>query len=227
MKAVRPRSNASQPISGWPEQSSWPALKGSSCSGSFRACLKARAEFDPELVGLEKSLPPLREFVSEIERAKPGRLAAVLRYDAAIVKAAQFGLQMVALMITDRRRVADETIRRLGGTRNAQADNAARTAAVGWVAEGIRRATGSPNLRFTADLAQAALGGEVTIDQVRHAAQDAKARMGVSEASAAVGGAFGHEIRRERTIETRPKGVMVSRGGPIRAKELNLRGDSW
>ena len=74
--------------------------------------------------------------------------------------------------IADRLRVASETILRFGATRkSARANkNAARTAAIGWLAEAVERIAGRPLTRHVAVLAQATLGiYDIGEDRVREA----------------------------------------------------------
>jgi hypothetical protein len=74
----------------------------------------------------------------------------------------------VKTVIRDRRRIAKETALRTGATRKTSGD-AADTAAVGWLAEGVRRACGKPHHVPAAALAGIVLGFEVSVDQLREA----------------------------------------------------------
>jgi hypothetical protein len=71
-------------------------------------------------------------------------------------------------------RTATETVRRLGATRKSHGRKAAETAAIGWMAEGVKRITGRTNSRLTADLAQLVLGCTVSLDRVDNAAETRK-----------------------------------------------------
>jgi hypothetical protein len=73
-----------------------------------------------------------------------------------------------------RTRIAKETILRLGTTRKSHGKKAAETAAIGWIAEGVKRITKRTNARLSADLAELVLGHEVSLDQVDNAAETRK-----------------------------------------------------
>jgi hypothetical protein len=125
---------------------------------------------DGRLDRLCKAVEELRLFANELNRHPDDRLSASLRYDPSVITEVKHGLYYLADAIEARRRIAKETVRRLGATRKMfDAGKAAETAAIRWLAEGVGRCCGRPCLRAAADLAEATLGGEVTIDRVRGA----------------------------------------------------------
>jgi hypothetical protein len=73
-----------------------------------------------------------------------------------------------------RTRIARETILRLGATRKSRGRKAAETAAIGWMAEGVKRITKATNARLAADLAELVLGCDVSLDRVDNAADTRK-----------------------------------------------------
>jgi hypothetical protein len=124
---------------------------------------------------LDKALADLRLFMNTLEQPPADRLSAYIRYDPADLATIRQGFYLVADAIAARRRVAEETILRVGATRKTyDAGKAAKTAAIGWIAEGVRNNCGRPNTRAAADLAAAALGCEVTEERLREAARTRK-----------------------------------------------------
>jgi len=122
------------------------------------------------LVRLSKAVAELRRFVGQLDRPPDDRLSASLRYDPSIIEEMKRGLYYIDDAIKARRTIAKETIPRLGATRKSvDSGKAAETAAIGWLAEGVRRCCGRPHRRAAADLAEVVLGCEVTIDRIREA----------------------------------------------------------
>jgi hypothetical protein len=125
---------------------------------------------DGRLDGLSKAVKELRLFTSELNRQPANRLSASLTYDPSVIRDIKSGLYFLDDAIEARRRIATETIRRLGATRkHVDAGKAAKTAAIGWLADGVRRYCGRPFFRATADLAEAIFGGEIMPERVREA----------------------------------------------------------
>lgn len=119
---------------------------------------------------LDKAVADLRSFINELDCEPVDRLAAFMRYDFADTAAMKRGLYLLADAITARRRIAEETRLRIGTTRKIRGKRAARIAAIGWIAEGVRRCCcGRPHQISAAALAEVTLGGEVTVDQLREA----------------------------------------------------------
>ena len=122
------------------------------------------------LVRLSKAVAELRRFVGQLDRPPDDRLSASLRYDPSIIEEMKRGLYYIDDAIKARRTIAKETIPRLGATRKSvDSGKAAETAAIGCLAEGVRRCCGRPHRRAAADLAEVVLGCEVTIDRIREA----------------------------------------------------------
>jgi len=122
------------------------------------------------LVRLSKAVAELRRFVGQLDRPPDDRLSASLRYDPSIIEEMKRGLYYIDDAIKARRTIAKETIPRLGATRKSvDSGKAAETAAIGCLAEGVRRCCGRPHRRAATDLAEVVLGCEVTIDRIREA----------------------------------------------------------
>jgi hypothetical protein len=125
---------------------------------------------DGRLDRLSKAIADLQCFAKELNRQPDDRLSASLIYDLFTISEMNHGLYCLNNAIEARRRIAKETVQRLGATRKKLNDGkAAETAAIGWLAEGVRRCCGRAHFRAAADLAEATLGGEITIDRVREA----------------------------------------------------------
>ena len=118
---------------------------------------------------LDKAVNDLRSFIDDLDCEPADRLVAFIRYDPADTDAMKRGLYLLADAITARRRIAEETRLRIGATRKIKGNPAARIAAIGWIAEGVRRSCGRPHQISAAALAEVTLGGEVTVDQLREA----------------------------------------------------------
>jgi hypothetical protein len=127
---------------------------------------------DGRLDRLSKAVEELRLFAEELNRRPANRLSAFVTDDPSVIADVKRGLYHLADAIDTRRRIAKETIRRLGATRkNVDAGKAAETAAIGWLADGVRRCCGRPFFKATADLAEVIFSGEITIDRVREASR--------------------------------------------------------
>ena len=135
-----------------------------------RTTMLGKGGKDGRLDQLSKAVAQLRRFVGELDRPPGDRLSASLRYDPSVITEMKRGLYYIDDAINARRTIAKETTRRLGATRkNVDAGKAGETAAIGWLAKGVRRCCGSPFDRAAADLAEVILGCEVTIDRIRQA----------------------------------------------------------
>lgn len=125
---------------------------------------------------LDKAVDDLRSFINELDCEPADRLSASVRYDTADTAAMKRGLYLVGDAITARRHIAEETRPRMGTTRKFRGKTAARIAAIGWIAEGVRRCCGRPHQISAAGLAEVTLGGEVTVDQLREAERTRRQR---------------------------------------------------
>jgi len=120
-----------------------------------------------ELERHEKAINGLEIFLQRLQTSKVGRVQAQQIEDAGTLVAIRKGHRSLRSIIKTQRRIAEETIGRLGATRSSSAKNAANLAALGWLADGIRRLTGKPNRSLVAGLSQAVLQVAMTEDQVR------------------------------------------------------------
>jgi hypothetical protein len=81
-------------------------------------------------------------------------------------------LSLLASHISSKGRSADEELFKLGATRKSQITQAAENAAIGWLAEGVRRVTGRPQLSAVRDLAEVVVGTEIAdLERVRRCAR--------------------------------------------------------
>jgi hypothetical protein len=96
--------------------------------------------------------------------------AALQRGFCEIVEAKRV-LNLIADWIALDRRLAEHNMLRFGATRKRQIKQAGSNAAIRWLAEGVRRATGKPHVAEVADLAQVILGSEVSQDRAAYAAR--------------------------------------------------------
>jgi hypothetical protein len=145
----------------------------------FPKKLAAEREFLRRREGLKRSVKDLRDFVSEISRGPSDRLDAYINYTSDELATMRAGLYFVEDAIRMRNGIAKETPLRLGATRKQKTQAAAVTAALGWLAEGVRSACqGTLVMRAAADLAEAVLGGkaEISEDRIKEAERTRKAR---------------------------------------------------
>ena len=82
---------------------------------------------------------------------------------------------LLANAIDARKRISQETLLRIGATRKTR-DAAADTAAIGWIAEAVRRNCGRPNRAASADLAEVVLGCKVSVERLREAERTRRER---------------------------------------------------
>jgi hypothetical protein len=132
---------------------------------SFSDRLNTETESLSRLEELDKSVANLSAFVSELNQGPTDRLAAYATYGDDDLGSMKLGLHLVKEAVKDRRRIANETILRIGATNKTQG-KAAETAAIGWLEEGVRRACGKPHHEATALLAQIAMGCNVSVDRL-------------------------------------------------------------
>jgi hypothetical protein len=145
---------------------------------SFPDRLNTEQKSLSRLEQLDKSVADLSVFVSELNQNPPDRLAAYAKYGDDDFGAMKLGLHLVREAIKDRRRIAVETPLRIGATRNTKgkAGKAAETAAIGWLAEGVRRACGDPHHEAAAVLAEIALDCRVSVDRLIEAERTRRER---------------------------------------------------
>ena len=112
-----------------------------------------------KLPRMRRALAELSAFLSEIEAESPGPLDAWIPRNEHF-PTARHGLQSLALLIEQRRWIADEAAPRLGLTRKRRTDPSAPTsdpvtlAVAGYVAEGVERAARQPLWEQSAQLAE-------------------------------------------------------------------------
>jgi hypothetical protein len=147
---------------------------------TFRHRIAAEQGLLARLDRLDKAVAELRGFIDHTFGPPPDprlerparsfdRLSAFIYLDPTDVNKMRTGVYLIADQIAARRRVALETLSRIGKTRKSNQKNAGVIAAIGWLAEGVRRCSGHPHLRAVADLAQVVFGRDISIDQVRNA----------------------------------------------------------
>jgi hypothetical protein len=107
---------------------------------------------------------------------KPGksidRLSAHILLPDQEVEKVNHAFYILKESIADRKQIASETILRFGATRKSARtnENAAQTAAIGWLAEAVERVASKPCTRHAAVLAEATLAiRDITEDRVREA----------------------------------------------------------
>jgi len=125
---------------------------------------------------LDRAVATLRAFVDELvaeEKETPAFDLLSAGIPADNIGAMNSGLYFIARRINEDRRVAKEAVLRLGATQKKGATNAVapENAAIGWLAEGVRRVTGKPHLAAVRDLAQVMLQTDLSEDRVCHAAR--------------------------------------------------------
>lgn len=118
-----------------------------------------------------ESVTRLKAFVDEIaaeqtDFTSSDRLSAKIK-EPANVNTMRQGLSLINDRVLAGQRVAKEDHGRLGVTRKSNMKQASQNAAIGWLAEGVRRITGRPHHLIVADLAQIVLNTEVSLDRVK------------------------------------------------------------
>lgn len=124
-----------------------------------------------ELQKAEEGLAVCRELITEIGNPSDA-LSAHIRFEEQHVARLKLGLNEWRSAIDDCRRIALETAPRVGATRNRHGKDAGRRAAIGWLADGVRRQCKRPHYRAVALLAEVSLNlpkDRISEDQVRAA----------------------------------------------------------
>jgi hypothetical protein len=161
-------------------------LQSEDLARTFHKRLANECEVIKRAEKLKKSITELASFLdqetsqSNLGRIRNDRLSAVITLHNDDKEKVLQAFDIVADVISARRRVASETLLRYGKTRNSAPKNkkAAQTAAIGWLAEAIEKIAGKPLTRHVAVLAEAILGlrDVVTIERVREALKTRSAR---------------------------------------------------
>jgi len=123
---------------------------------------------------LDHCISDLRSFVDDTEAGPRDRLSAMIQHHADTIPHIRNSLHVLHDDIAARRRIALESHARFGATRKSR--DGAETAAVGWLAEGVRRICGKPHSKAAADLAEALLGCEVSEERLREAERTRRSR---------------------------------------------------
>ncbi len=131
--------------------------------------LSKRNKKQNELERLRASVKQLAKFVEqEVANAPSGWLPARTNTTPAQVTVMRTGLTMINDEVRFLARIAEESPGRIGATRKSKGQ-AATKAAIGWLAEGVKRVTGAANEEVVAELVDVVLGIESTVDQVHEA----------------------------------------------------------
>jgi len=105
---------------------------------------------------LEKAAAQLRVFAEELSKGPRNRLAAWIHRDPAEWKTIVNSLRIIGSDASARRRIARETLPRIGVGRKVT--DTAETRAIGWLAAAIAHITGQPHTNDVAYLATIVLG---------------------------------------------------------------------
>jgi hypothetical protein len=161
-------------------------LQSEDLARTFHKRLANECEVIKRAEKLKKSITELASFLdqetsqSNLGRIRNDRLSAVITLHNDDKEKVLQAFDIVADVISARRRVTSETLLRYGKTRNSAPKNkkAAQTAAIGWLAEAIEKIAGKPLTRHVAVLAEAILDlrDVVTIERVREALKTRSAR---------------------------------------------------
>lgn len=134
----------------------------------FTAMVAAEKAMPARLDGLAAAARSLDQFVIEMDAGPAHALAAYVALDPGEADYLRAAISTITGLIEGRRRVAAETLPRVGATNKYKEGD--ETAAIGWLAEGIEAITGRPNYQHVATLAQITLKTkDVTDDRVRDA----------------------------------------------------------
>jgi hypothetical protein len=125
--------------------------------------------------GCDDALRKLRDLVSKTLSGPFDRLTARVVLEPEDCEAIARSLDLLARVVAAQRRIARETVTRLGATQKTKGD-AAVTAAIGWIAEAVRRNCRRPHDRAAADLAAVVLCCEVSTDRLREARRTRETR---------------------------------------------------
>jgi hypothetical protein len=122
----------------------------------------------------ERAIADVEKLLRETQAPTLNRLTAYTPPDSDRIALEWKALESIKDRMAVQLRTADETILRLGATHKSHGKKAADIAAIGWMAEGIKRITKKTNSRLSADLAELVLGCEVSLDRVDNAAETRK-----------------------------------------------------
>jgi hypothetical protein len=149
-------------------------VKAEQLSRTFSSRLKRAKELLARLKRLEKDVASLYRYVDEVAKHTPAPtnlLSTPIRDRPADIAAMICGLDLIARRIDAHRRVEKNDILQLGATRKTQIKQAGELAALGYLAEGVRRVTGRAHLMKVADLAEVILRSPVIWYRVGYAAR--------------------------------------------------------
>jgi hypothetical protein len=149
---------------------------------TFPHRIKTAEKMLAQIPRLVEAVGTLRKFVGQVfaESKKDGTfdlLTAPILEPSANIATMKTALDLIADRIDAEWRVAKEDMLRLGATQKRGAGNKAllrtarENAAIGWLAEGVRRVTGKMHLEAVRGIAQVLLQTELSGDRVRHAAR--------------------------------------------------------
>lgn len=125
-----------------------------------------------ELEQLQHTVRRLKAFIkAEISTKPTGWLLARTCTPPESIARMLDGLSLLEGAIQSSTNVAKETRLRIGATRKVKGKAAAETAAIGWLAEGVKSATGKANEEIVVELATLIVGREVSIERVHEAAR--------------------------------------------------------
>jgi hypothetical protein len=133
----------------------------------------ARRALDREAM-YKRSIANIERLLKDTQKPALNRLTAYTMPDANRIALEREALQSMKDRLDVQSRTAKETILRVGATRKSRGKRAAETAAIGWIAEGVKRITKKTNARLSADLAELILGCDVSLDRIDNAADTRK-----------------------------------------------------
>jgi hypothetical protein len=122
----------------------------------------------------KRSIANIERLLKDTQKPALNRLTAYTMPDANRIALEREALQSMKDRLDVQSRTAKETILRVGATRKSRGKRAAETAAIGWIAEGVKRITKKTNARLSADLAELILGCDVSLDRIDNAADTRK-----------------------------------------------------
>ena len=121
-----------------------------------------------------RAIATVMQLLNEAQAPPLTRLDAYTQPDPKRIAAEHTAVVSILDRLRDQNLIAEETIRRVGTTRKSRGITAAHLAAIGWIAEGVRRITKRTNGPLTADVAELVLGEPVSLDRVKKAAKTRK-----------------------------------------------------
>jgi hypothetical protein len=135
----------------------------------YPARIRTERKMPARLKRLNKAVAELRLFVTEqTTPPSPSDLLTVWIGGRTPATAAAMtrGLDLIANLIETRRGIGKHYVTRLGATQKQEHPSAAKNAAIEILAKGVRLLTGKPNRLEVAELAQAILEIDVSIERV-------------------------------------------------------------